>query len=75
MSGKKHTLAELDAGQLEMMWQFLRMRPEEETCTRKDKETEIARDMRHLRQAPCGERQSKVRKVPNTSKTSAAAQI
>ena len=38
MSGKKHTLAELDAGQLEMMWQFLRMRPEEETCTRKDVE-------------------------------------
>lgn len=38
MNGKKHTLAELDAGQLEMMWQFLRMRPEEETCTRKDVE-------------------------------------
>lgn len=38
MSGKKHTLAELDGGQLDIMWQFLRLRPEEQTCTRKDVE-------------------------------------
>lgn len=42
MNGKKHTLAELDDGQLDLMWQFLRLRPQEQSCTVKDIESIVS---------------------------------